>query len=149
MKHIAAIALAACSLLASAQGVTTNLTVYTDIHTPPNTSHYFATRIALCIRDGLVVECRDEGVFDLFNGKAATESLKDIAAKLEEDRARREARQRQRDELTRTLDELRAQRDALKERRRGGGVPDGAHKAEGGAAPATGDRGAAPVRASP
>ena len=49
-------------------GVTTNLVVYTDIHSPSNTSHYHATKLSLAIKDGLIVECNNLGAFDLFNG---------------------------------------------------------------------------------
>jgi len=95
MKHIALIA-AACAALVSfagdpAPGLTTNLVVYTNVHSPSNTSHYFATRLNLKIRNGLVVGCRDEGVFDLFNGLPAAESGRVAAER------RREYEERMRD----------------------------------------------------
>ena len=52
------------------RGVTTNLVVYTDIHSPSNTSHYYATKLSLAIKDGLIVECNNLGAFDLFNGSS-------------------------------------------------------------------------------
>ena len=69
--------------------VTTNLVLYTDIHSPSGTSHYFARRVSLSIRDGLLVECRDGGVFDLFSGLPEAEAFREIEDRRKKGAARR------------------------------------------------------------
>lgn len=68
--------------------VTTNLVLYADIHKPKGTYNLHGTRINLSIRDGLITECRSDGVFDLFSGLPEAEAFKEI----EESRKKREAR---------------------------------------------------------
>lgn len=78
MKKIVAVAFACLFAVANAgtndvAGITTNLVVYTDIHSPNGTSHYYATLLALTIRNGIITECRNEGRFDLFTGRTASD----------------------------------------------------------------------------
>ena len=68
--------------------VTTNLVLYADIHKPKGTYNLHGTRINLSIRDGLITECRSDGVFDLSSGLPEADALKAI----ENDRKRRESR---------------------------------------------------------
>ena len=55
-------------LVLAAALVSTNLVVFTDIHKPDGTYNLHGTRTVLTIRDGLITDCRGEGVFDLFSG---------------------------------------------------------------------------------
>ena len=70
-------------LLVAAALVTTNLVVFTDLHRPEGTSHLHGTRTVLTIRDGLITDCRGEGVYNLFNGLRKA----DARRKREADRA--------------------------------------------------------------
>ena len=70
-------------LLVAAALVTTNLVVFTDLHRPEGTCHLHGTRTVLTIRDGLITDCRGEGVFDLFSGLPEA----DARRKREADRA--------------------------------------------------------------
>ena len=70
----AAVLSGGCDRSPAARGVSTNVVVYADVHVPKGTSHYHATRLSVAIRDGIVTECRNEGVFDLFLGVPADEA---------------------------------------------------------------------------
>ena len=61
-------------LVLAAALVSTNLVVFTDIHKPEWTYNLHGTRTVLVIRDGLIRECRSEGVFDLANGLPEAEA---------------------------------------------------------------------------
>ena len=75
-------------LLLAAALVTTNLVVYTDIHHAEGSSHLYGERINLTIRNGLVTDCRSEGLYDLFWGLPEADALR----KREEGRAEVERR---------------------------------------------------------
>ena len=72
----------------SAAFVTTNLVVYTDIQHGEGSSHLYGTRINLTIRNGIVTDCRSEGVYDLYWGLPEADALR----KREEGRAEVERR---------------------------------------------------------
>jgi len=89
MKKLLAVLLIPALAVADVRPVTTNLVVYTDIHSPTGTCHYHARRIGLSIRDGLIVTCQDLGAVDLFNGLTPEQSRAKAAADREKAKARR------------------------------------------------------------
>lgn len=94
MKTMLAIAFASIAVVSSAAALSTNFVVYTDFHCSTNTGTHRATRLSLEIRDGLIVGCRNEGVFDLDYGVPADMVEQEEAKakrKAEERRKQREA----------------------------------------------------------
>ena len=84
---------------ANVVSITTNLVVYTDVHSPSNTYNYFGTKLRLTIKDGLIVGCTNEGVFDLYNGKPAEVSLKESAERRADYAKKRDVMLKQREAL--------------------------------------------------